>query len=71
MIFSDLWQTTYYTAFKSETQAKNLIKYIGTKLLRCLVSTIKISQSAANSVYDLLRYKILPKILISIGTYLF
>lgn len=44
-------QSYLYAAFDSEIQAKNFIKYIGTRLFRLLVSAIKISQSAPNRAY--------------------
>ena len=44
-------QSYLYAAFDNEIQAKNFIKYIGTRLFRLLVSAIKISQSAPNRAY--------------------
>ncbi len=44
-------QSYLYSAFETENEAKNFIKYIKTKFLRILVSAIKITQSASNKVY--------------------
>lgn len=44
-------QSYLYAAFPTETQSKNFMKYLKTKFLRILVSSIKITQSASNRVY--------------------
>ncbi len=44
-------QSYLFAAFASENEAKNFIKYLGTKLFRLLVSASKISQQASNRVY--------------------
>ena len=45
-------QTFIYAAFDSESEAKNFISYYKTKFFRALVSAVKITQSAANDVYQ-------------------
>ena len=45
-------QTFIYADFDNETQAKNFISYYKTKFFRALVSAVKITQSAANDVYQ-------------------
>jgi hypothetical protein len=44
-------QSFLFAAFDDEIQAKNFIKYLYSKFLRALVSSIKISQSGPNRVY--------------------
>ena len=44
-------QSYLYATFNSETEAKNMIKYIKTKFFRVLVSAMKITQSAPSRVY--------------------
>ena len=44
-------QSYLYSIFSSVEEAKNFIKYIRSKFLRILVSAIKITQAAPNSVY--------------------
>lgn len=44
-------QSYLYAAFETETEAKNMIKYIKTKFFRVLVSAMKITQSAPSRVY--------------------
>lgn len=44
-------QTYLYIPFDSETEAKNFLKYYKTKLLRLLVSAVKITQHAPAKVY--------------------
>jgi len=45
-------QTFIYADFDNETQARNFISYYKTKFFRALVSAVKITQSAANDVYQ-------------------
>ena len=44
-------QSYLYSAFNTELEAKNFIKYIKTKFFRVLVSPMKITQSAPSRVY--------------------
>lgn len=44
-------QSYLYSAFNTEIEAKNFIKYIKTKFFRVLVSAMKITQSAPSRVY--------------------
>ncbi|TDT71959.1 superfamily II DNA or RNA helicase [Hypnocyclicus thermotrophus] len=44
-------QSYLYACFDSETEAKNMIKYIKTRFFRVLVSAMKITQSAPSRVY--------------------
>jgi len=44
-------QSYLYSAFDTEIEAKNFIKYIKTRFFRVLVSAIKITQSAPSRVY--------------------
>lgn len=44
-------QSYLYSAFNSELEAKNFIKYIKSKFYRVLVSAMKITQSAPSKVY--------------------
>lgn len=44
-------QSYLYAAFKSESEAKNFLKYISTRFLRILVSAAKVSQHAMSKVY--------------------
>lgn len=44
-------QSYLYAAFNSEMEAQNFIKYIRTRFLRILVSSIKITQHATSRVY--------------------
>ena len=45
-------QTFIYVGFDNEDQANNFISYYKTKFFRALVSAVKITQSAANDVYQ-------------------
>lgn len=44
-------QSYLYSAFNTEQEAKNFIKYIKTRFFRVLVSAMKITQSAPSKVY--------------------
>lgn len=44
-------QSYLYSAFESKKEAVNFEKYLRTKFLRFIVSSIKITQSASNRVY--------------------
>lgn len=52
-------QSYLYSAFETETEAKNFIKYIKTRFFRVLVSAIKITQSAPSRVYKFVPLEIL------------
>lgn len=52
-------QSYLYSAFETEVEAKNFIKYIKTRFFRVLVSAIKITQSAPSRVYKFVPLEIL------------
>jgi len=52
-------QSYLYSAFETEIEAKNFIKYIKTRFFRVLVSAIKITQSAPSRVYKFVPLEIL------------
>ena len=52
-------QSYLYSAFDTENEAKNFIKYIKTRFFRVLVSAIKITQSAPSRVYKFVPLEIL------------